>query len=99
MPADVTGTNIVIRDERGTAGLQPGPIFSNIVLADEINRATPKTQSALLEAMQEHTVTVRGQPAKLPLLFFVLHPEPIEQEGDIPSARGTAGQVFIQDTG
>lgn len=59
MPADVTGTNIIIKDEAGNSqfSFQPGPIFSNIILADEINRATPKTQSALLEAMQEHTVT------------------------------------------
>ena len=57
MPADVTGTNIIVKDEEGNSSFsfQPGPIFSNIILADEINRATPKTQSALLEAMQEHT--------------------------------------------
>ena len=62
MPADVTGTNIIVKDENGNSSFQfqPGPVFSNIVLADEINRATPKTQSALLEAMQEHTVTVMG---------------------------------------
>ena len=60
MPADVTGTNIIVKDEDGNSKFefQPGPVFSNIILADEINRATPKTQSALLEAMQEHTVTV-----------------------------------------
>ena len=62
MPADVTGTNIIVKDENGnsTFQFQPGPVFSNIILADEINRATPKTQSALLEVMQEHTVTVMG---------------------------------------
>ena len=58
MPSDVTGTNIIIKNERGSAfSFERGPIFANLVLADEINRATPKTQSALLEAMQEHTVT------------------------------------------
>ena len=67
MPADVTGTNIIVKDENGNSSFnfQPGPIFSNIILADEINRATPKTQSALLEAMQEHTVTVMGVSRKL----------------------------------
>ena len=81
MPADVTGTNIIIKDEAGNSqfSFQPGPIFSNIILADEINRATPKTQSALLEAMQEHTVTVMGEP------FFVLATQnPIEQDGTYP---------------
>ena len=76
MPADVTGTNIIIKDEAGNSqfSFQPGPIFSNIILADEINRATPKTQSALLEAMQEHT-----EP------FFVLATQnPIEQDGTYP---------------
>ena len=67
MPADVTGTNIIVKDENGNSQFQfqPGPIFSNIILADEINRATPKTQSALLEAMQEHTVTVMGVSRRL----------------------------------
>ncbi|MCH5155620.1 MAG: AAA family ATPase, partial [Clostridiales bacterium] len=67
MPADVTGTNIIVKDDKGNSKFQfqPGPIFSNIILADEINRATPKTQSALLEAMQEHTVTVMGVSRKL----------------------------------
>ena len=62
MPADVTGTNIIEKDPQGSSRQRfvPGPIFSNIVLADEINRATPKTQSALLEAMQEHRVTAGG---------------------------------------
>ena len=87
MPADVTGTNIIVKDEQGnsTFNFQPGPIFSNIVLADEINRATPKTQSALLEAMQEHTVTVMGVSRKLSEPFFVLATQnPIEQEGTYP---------------
>ena len=87
MPADVTGTNIIIKDENGNTNFsfQPGPIFSNIVLADEINRATPKTQSALLEAMQEHKVTVMGVSRKLNEPFFVLATQnPIEQDGTYP---------------
>lgn len=87
MPADVTGTNIIIKDEAGYSqfSFQPGPIFSNIILADEINRATPKTQSALLEAMQEHTVTVMGVSRKLNEPFFVLATQnPIEQDGTYP---------------
>ena len=87
MPADVTGTNIIVKDENGNSSFrfQPGPIFSNIILADEINRATPKTQSALLEAMQEHTVTVMGVSRKLAEPFFVLATQnPIEQDGTYP---------------
>ena len=87
MPADVTGTNIIVKDEQGnsTFQFQPGPVFSNIILADEINRATPKTQSALLEAMQEHTVTVMGVSRKLAEPFFVLATQnPVEQDGTYP---------------
>ena len=87
MPADVTGTNIIVKDDKGnsTFEFQPGPIFSSIILADEINRATPKTQSALLEAMQEHTVTVMGVSRKLSEPFFVLATQnPIEQDGTYP---------------
>ncbi len=87
MPADVTGTNIIVKDDKGnsTFEFQPGPIFSNIILADEINRATPKTQSALLEAMQEHTVTVMGVSRKLNEPFFVLATQnPVEQDGTYP---------------
>lgn len=87
MPADVTGTNIIVRDDEGNSKFQfqPGPIFSNIILADEINRATPKTQSALLEAMQEHSVTVMGVSRKLEEPFFVLATQnPIEQDGTYP---------------
>ena len=87
MPADVTGTNIIVKDENGNSSFefQPGPIFSNIILADEINRATPKTQSALLEAMQEHTVTVMGVSRKLEEPFFVLATQnPVEQDGTYP---------------
>lgn len=84
MPADITGTTVMERDESGRAAytFRPGPIFSHIVLADEINRATPKTQSALLEAMQEHAVTVDGRDHRLEEPFFVLATQnPIEQEG------------------
>ncbi len=87
MPADVTGTNIVSRQEGKESGFrfQPGPIFSNIVLADEINRATPKTQSAMLQAMQEGTVTVSDTTHRLPQPFFVLATQnPIEMEGTYP---------------
>jgi len=87
MPADVTGTNIIVKDEKGNSKFQfqKGPIFSNIILADEINRATPKTQSALLEAMQEHTVTVMGTSYRLEEPFFVLATQnPIEQDGTYP---------------
>ncbi|NLG89281.1 MAG: MoxR family ATPase [Clostridiaceae bacterium] len=87
MPADVTGTNIVTRNESGEGmfHFQPGPIFSNIVLADEINRATPKTQSALLQAMQEGTVTVADTTHVLPRPFFVMATQnPIEMEGTYP---------------
>ena len=87
MPADVTGTNIIVKGEDGNSKFQfqPGPIFSSIILADEINRATPKTQSALLEAMQEHTVTVMGESRKLSEPFFVLATQnPIEQDGTYP---------------
>ena len=87
MPADVTGTNIIVKGDDGSSqfDFQPGPIFSNIILADEINRATPKTQSALLEAMQEHTVTVMGVSRRLNEPFFVLATQnPIEQDGTYP---------------
>jgi len=88
MPADVTGTNIIVKDEKtgnSKFEFQKGPIFSNIILADEINRATPKTQSALLEAMQEHRVTVMGVSRKLDEPFFVLATQnPIEQDGTYP---------------
>ncbi|TCS96972.1 AAA family ATPase [Hazenella coriacea] len=84
MPADIVGTQMITTDENGrnTFRFQPGPIFGNLVLADEINRATPKTQSALLEAMQEHTVTVAGETRPLPKPFFVLATQnPLEMEG------------------
>ena len=87
MPADIIGTRVVLEDEAGKRhfAFQPGPIFSNVVLADEINRATPKTQSALLEAMQEQTVTVAGTEHKLRLPFLVLATQnPLEMEGTYP---------------
>ena len=87
MPSDVTGTNIVEKDENGKMKyvFQQGPIFSNIILADEINRATPKTQSAMLEAMQEHKVTVANKSYVMKEPFFVLATEnPIEQDGTYP---------------
>ncbi len=87
MPSDVTGTEIFRKDASGNmvAEFRRGPIFANLVLADEINRATPKTQSAMLEVMQEHKVTVAGQSYKLDEPFFVLATEnPIEQDGTYP---------------
>ena len=87
MPSDVTGANIVEKDENGRleTKFRPGPIFANLVLADEINRATPKTQSAMLEVMQEHKVTVGNDTYKLDEPFFVLATEnPIEQDGTYP---------------
>jgi MoxR-like ATPase len=87
MPADIIGTNVVMElpDGRRVFEFQPGPIFSQIVLADEINRATPKTQSAMLEAMQEHSVTVGGKIHRLKEPFFVMATQnPIEQEGTYP---------------
>jgi MoxR-like ATPase len=88
MPADITGTEVIQEDKlTGTRNFKflPGPIFANIILADEINRTPPKTQAALLEAMQEHQVTVGGQRHPLPEPFFVLATQnPIEQEGTYP---------------
>ncbi len=87
MPSDVTGTNIMEENEDGRRAFrfQPGPIFANLVLADEINRATPKTQSALLEAMQEKTVTAANTTYKLEPPFFVLATQnPLEMEGTYP---------------
>lgn len=99
MPADVAGTNIIIRDQDGNSRFEfrPGPIFSNIVLADEINRATPKTQSALLEAMQEHTVTVGRDTRALPQPYFVLATQnPLEQEGTYPLPEAQLDRFFFK---
>ena len=87
MPSDVTGANIIEKDENGrlVTKFREGPIFANLVLADEINRATPKTQSAMLEVMQEHKVTVDSVSYKIEEPFFVLATEnPIEQDGTYP---------------
>ena len=87
MPADLIGTNVLMETDGGAKEFQfqRGPLFANVVLADEINRATPKTQSALLEAMQEHSVTVAGTTHKLDGVFFVLATQnPLEMEGTYP---------------
>lgn len=87
MPADITGTEILEQDENGQRRMVfvPGPIFANVILADEINRTPPKTQSAMLEAMQEHQVTAAGKRMKLDEPFFVLATQnPIEMEGTYP---------------
>jgi MoxR-like ATPase len=89
LPADVTGTHIY-HEATGEFTLQRGPVFANLLLADEINRATPKTQSALLEAMQEHTVTIEGETLELPSPFMVIATQnPIEMEGtfELPEAQ------------
>ena len=87
MPSDVTGTNIIEKNEEGRLDtkFRRGPIFANLVLVDEINRATPKTQAAMLEVMQEHKVTVGGETYTIDEPFFVLATEnPIEQDGTYP---------------
>ncbi|MDO8585813.1 MAG: MoxR family ATPase [Armatimonadota bacterium] len=87
MPADIVGTNILIEDDTGARQFQfqHGPVFANVILADEVNRATPKTQSAMLEAMQEHSVTVAGTIRKLEEPFLVLATQnPLEMEGTYP---------------
>uniref|UniRef100_A0A7C3MR94 MoxR family ATPase n=1 Tax=Dictyoglomus thermophilum TaxID=14 RepID=A0A7C3MR94_DICTH len=99
MPADITGTNIILEDENGRKyfKFQEGPIFANIVLADEINRATPKTQSALLEAMQEGSVTSGGVIYSLPKPFFVMATQnPIEMEGTYPLPEAQLDRFFFK---
>jgi len=99
MPADITGTNIILEDEEGRKHFkfQEGPIFANIILADEINRATPKTQSALLEAMQEGNVTSGGKVYPLPKPFFVLATQnPIEMEGTYPLPEAELDRFFFK---
>ena len=100
MPADIIGTNMVMEDPatgRRRFEYQPGPIFGQIILADEINRATPKTQSAMLEAMQEHSVTSGGQVRKLPEPFIVLATQnPIEQEGTYPLPEAQLDRFFFK---
>ncbi|MDZ7730408.1 MAG: MoxR family ATPase [Natrialbaceae archaeon] len=97
LPADITGTH-VYRENTGEFELQRGPIFSNIVVADEINRATPKTQSALLEAMQERRVTIEGDTLDLPSPFIVVATQnPVEMEGvfELPEAQRDRFQIKI----
>src|SRR6266446_1741988 len=99
MPADIIGTRVVSQDEEGHRyfEFQQGPIFSNIVLADEINRATPKTQSALLEAMQEQSVTVGGKAHRLENPFMVLATQnPIEMEGTYPLPEAQVDRFFFK---
>ena len=87
MPADIVGTQVLEEDDTGHRRFvyRPGPVFANLVLADEVNRATPKTQSALLEAMQERCVTVAGETRPLPRPFFVMATQnPLEMEGTYP---------------
>jgi MoxR-like ATPase len=99
MPADIVGTNIISEDEHGRKAFQfeAGPIFANIVLADEINRATPKTQSALLEAMQEHHVTVGGTQHAVEMPFLVLATQnPLEMEGTYPLPEAQLDRFFFK---
>src|SRR5215470_10283000 len=99
MPADIIGTNIINEapDGKRVFTFQPGPLFAQIVLADEINRATPKTQSALLEAMQEHSITVGGTIHKLEEPFFVMATQnPIEQEGTYPLPEAQLDRFFFK---
>jgi MoxR-like ATPase len=99
MPADIVGTMIVHEEESGRRLLQfqPGPVFAHLVLADEINRATPKTQSALLEAMQEHQVSVGDSTRRLPEPFFVLATQnPLEMEGTYPLPEAQLDRFFFK---
>ncbi|MEM6277829.1 MAG: MoxR family ATPase [Verrucomicrobiota bacterium] len=98
LPADITGTQILVeRNGEKVFEFQQGPIFSNILLADEINRATPKTQSALLETMQEKSVTVAGKTHPLELPFFVLATQnPIEQDGTYPLPEAQLDRFFFK---
>jgi MoxR-like ATPase len=99
MPADITGTTVLYGDQ--TQGLhptfEPGPVFSGLLLADEINRASPRTQSALLEAMQEGTVTVAGETHQLPLPFCVLATQnPVEMQGTYPLPEAQLDRFFLK---
>jgi MoxR-like ATPase len=99
MPADVVGTTIVTEDDAGKRVMvfRQGPIFANIVLADEVNRATPKTQSALLEAMQEHSVTVGGDTRQLPDPFLVIATQnPIDMEGTYPLPEAQLDRFMVK---
>lgn len=99
MPADIVGTNLIVEGDDGRRQFQfePGPIFANLVLADEINRATPKTQSAMLEAMQERSVTVAKATRPLPEPFFVLATQnPLEMEGTYPLPEAQLDRFFYK---
>ena len=99
MPADILGTQLILETDTGKREFQfvPGPIFANIVLADEINRATPRTQSALLEAMEEHQVTIAGKTSKLKAPFFVMATQnPIEMEGTYPIPEAQLDRFFFK---
>jgi MoxR-like ATPase len=99
MPADIIGTNILNEDEHGRRSFefQPGPVFANLLLADEINRATPKTQSALLESMQEGTVSIARTVYELPKPFFVLATQnPLEMEGTYPLPEAQLDRFFFK---
>ncbi len=99
MPADITGTMVLNEDEAGRRAFRfhPGPVFANLLLADEINRATPRTQSALLEAMQERRVTISGTTYELPQPFFVLATQnPIEMEGTYPLPEAQLDRFFFK---
>jgi MoxR-like ATPase len=99
MPADIVGTTLISEDDSGRKAFrfEPGPIFANLVLADEINRATPKTQSALLEAMQERTVTVAKTMHRLAAPFFVLATQnPLEMEGTYPLPEAQLDRFFFK---
>ncbi len=99
MPADIVGTHIISEDDSGRRAFrfEPGPIFANLVLADEINRATPKTQSALLEAMQEKSVTVARTTHRLEAPFFMLATQnPLEMEGTYPLPEAQLDRFFFK---
>lgn len=99
MPADILGTSIVMQNSKGGFDLQfeKGPVFAHLVLADEINRASPKTQAALLEAMQERTVTIRGENHPLPSPFQVLATQnPLEMEGTYPLPEAQVDRFFFK---
>jgi len=100
MPSDITGTEVIEEDQKtGKRNYRfiKGPIFANIVLADEINRTPPKTQSALLQSMQEYKITVAGQTYPVPLPFYVLSTQnPIEQEGTYPLPEAQLDRFFFQ---
>ena len=99
MPADITGTKLVVEDENGRKrfDLHKGPIFHQVILADEVNRATPKTQSAMLEAMQERQVTIIGETYPLPRPFFVVATQnPLEMDGTYPLPEAQLDRFFFK---